>query len=101
MRLEVIRWNGERLPEEESLRQELQADGYDVFHWRDETGVDYQRHSHDADQCLWVIEGEMLFGTEGNEFSLRPGDRLVLPRGTVHTARAGRSGVTYLIGERR
>ena len=31
---------------------------------------------------------------------LAPGDRLMLPRGTVHTATAGPRGATYLIGER-
>ena len=101
MRLEVIRWNGSALPTEESLRLRLQEEGYDVFRWRDESGTDYQMHSHDHDESLWVMQGEMVFGTEGNEFQLRPGDRLILPKGTMHTARAGRDGVTYLIGERR
>jgi quercetin dioxygenase-like cupin family protein len=101
MRLEVIRWNGAAIPDEEVLREQLQGDGYDVFRWRDEAGTDYQRHSHDADECLWVLAGEMLFEAEGSQFHVRAGDRLVLPRGTVHTARAGADGVTYLIGERR
>ncbi len=101
MRLEVIRWNGDELPDEEILRQRLQEEGYDVFRWRDEAGMDYQLHSHDSDQCLWVMSGEMVFGAEGSEFALRRGDRLVLPRGTKHSARSGRDGVTYLIAERR
>ena len=101
MRLEVIRWNGNGTPSEEALREQLQGEGYDVFRWRDESGTDYQRHSHDHDEVLWVVDGEMVFGAEGSEFYLRAGDRLILPKGMVHTARAGRAGVTYLIGERR
>jgi quercetin dioxygenase-like cupin family protein len=79
----------------------MQADGFDVFRWRDEAGTDYQRHSHAHDQLLWVLAGEMIFGAEGNEFYVRAGDRIVLPKGAMHVARSGKGGVTYLIGERR
>lgn len=102
MRLEVVRWNGNgNPPGEDVFRQRLEEEGFDVFHCRDESGTDYQTHSHDSDKSLWVVAGEMVVGAEGSEFSLRPGDRLILPKGTIHTSRAGREGVTYLIGERR
>ena len=100
MRLEVIPWNGNNAPTEDLLRQRLLDEGFDVFHWQDTAGADYQPHSHDHDESLWVIDGEMTFGAAGREFHLRAGDRLMLPKGTVHTARAGSAGVTYLIGER-
>lgn len=100
MRLEVIPWNGGPPPMEEALRQRLTAEGFEVFRWRDTAGTDYQPHSHDHDESLWVVEGEMTFGAAGREFHLRAGDRLMLPKGTIHTAHAGVGGVTYLIGER-
>jgi quercetin dioxygenase-like cupin family protein len=100
MRLEVIRWSDSGVVREDALRERLEQEGFDVFHWRDEAGADYQPHSHDHDETLWVIDGQLTFGAVGREFRLGPGDRLMLPKGTVHTARAGRDGVTYLIGER-
>jgi len=100
VRLEVIPWNGGEPPTADVLQQRLTDEGFDVFRWRDEAGTDYQPHSHDHDESLWVIEGEMTFGAAGREFHLRPGDRLMLPKGTIHTAHAGAAGVTYLIGER-
>jgi quercetin dioxygenase-like cupin family protein len=100
MRLEVISWNGGAPLTEEALRQRLTDEGFEVFHWRDTAGTDYQPHSHDHDESLWVLEGEMTFGVAGRELHLRAGDRLMLPKGTIHTARAGANGVTYLIGER-
>ena len=100
MRLEVIPWNGGPPPTEDMLREQLTDDGFEVFRWRDEVGTEYQPHSHEHDESLWVVEGEMTFGAGGREFHLRPGDRLMLPKGTIHTARAGIDGVTYLIGER-
>jgi quercetin dioxygenase-like cupin family protein len=100
MRLELIPWNGGAQPFEDMLRERLSDEGFQVFRWRDEAGADYQPHSHEHDESLWVLDGEMTFGAGGRAFHLGPGDRLMLPKGTVHTARAGASGVTYLIGER-
>ena len=42
-----------------------------------------------------AVRGEML-----TTWRRAPGDRLMLPQGTVHTAIAGPQGATYLIGER-
>ncbi|HVO26336.1 MAG TPA: cupin domain-containing protein [Candidatus Margulisiibacteriota bacterium] len=100
MRLAVIPWSDATPPTEDAARQQLAQEGFEVFRWRDEAGTDYQPHSHDHDESLWVIEGAMTFGAAGREFHLRAGDRLMLPKGTIHTAHAGASGVTYLIGER-
>lgn len=101
MKLELIPWNGGGKVQEDDLRQSLEDEGFDVFRWRDEAGADYQPHSHDHDESLWVLHGEIVFGAGGRELRLRPGDRLLLPKGTVHTARAGAAGATYLIGELR
>lgn len=84
-----------------ALRRQLEADGFAVWSWSDPPGCDYPPHTHDHDECLWVLAGEINFGAAGCEFRLRPGDRLMLPQGTVHTARAGAAGATYLIGEQR
>lgn len=99
MKLEVIPWNGGGRVLEDDLRQQLEGEGYDVFRWRDEAGADYHPHSHDHDESLWVLDGEIVFGSGGRELRLKPGDRLMLPKGTIHTARPGGIGATYLIGE--
>jgi len=100
MKLERIPWTEAGPPTEEELHRRLASDGFDAFAWEDGAGADYRSHAHDHDESLWVIEGEMTFGAEGGEFRLGPGDRLMLPRGTTHTARAGREGARYLIGQR-
>ena len=101
MQLERIPWPGPDEPAEPTLRRRLEQDGFDVFCWRDAAGADYQPHSHDHDESIWVVEGEISFGVGGRDWRLGPGDRLMLPAGTMHTARAGDHGATYLIGERR
>jgi quercetin dioxygenase-like cupin family protein len=100
MRLEAIRWNGNGPVRVDALQEQLEQEGFTVFRWRDEAGASYEPHSHEHDESLWVVDGELVFGAGGRDYRLRPGDRLMLPRGTVHTARSGAEGATYLIGER-
>jgi quercetin dioxygenase-like cupin family protein len=101
VQLERRPWAGSEAPTEADLLRPLEAEGFSVFCWSDAPGASYTPHSHDHDESLWVLEGEITFGSGGNELRLGPGDRLMLPRGTVHTARAGTQGATYLIGERQ
>ena len=101
MKLERIAWDEAGTPTESGLLQRLEAEGFEAFVWRDDPGADYQPHAHDHDESLWVIAGEITFGAGGEDHRLGPGDRLMLPRGTVHTARAGRDGARYLIGQHR
>jgi quercetin dioxygenase-like cupin family protein len=100
MRFERIPWSGPGAPDESTLRGRLEREGFSVFSWRDAPGANYAPHSHDHDESLWVVDGEITFGAGREELRLGPGDRLMLPRGTVHTAKAGPRGATYLIGER-
>ncbi len=85
---------------EATLEAQLAREGYEVFGWSDAPGASYTAHSHDHDESLWVVDGEITFGVANDELTLGPGDRLMLPKGTVHTARAGGSGARYLIGQR-
>ena len=102
MRLEVIPWTAADPPAEMDLKGRLAADGFgDAFAWTDAPGAHYAAHSHDHDESIWVIAGEVTFGAGGRALRLGPGDRLMLPANTVHTADAGPDGATYLIGERQ
>jgi quercetin dioxygenase-like cupin family protein len=101
VKLEKIAWRGGAPVDAADLRRRLETEGFEVWSWTDHPGADYQPHTHDHDESLWVIAGEISFGAEGREFRLGPGDRLMLPGGTVHTARAGTAGATYLVGEKR
>ena len=100
MRLELIPWPDRDAPTAAMLRERLEHDGFSVFQWTDDARAHYSSHSHDHDESIWVVSGEITFGAGGRQLRLGPGDRLMLPQGTVHTADAGPDGATYLIGER-
>jgi len=99
MRLEFRPWPGGTV-DEETLRARLVEEGFDPFRWNDPGGTTYAPHSHAHDESIWVVEGEITFHVAGQEYRLRPGDRLMLPAGTLHTAHVGNSGAVYLIGQR-
>jgi quercetin dioxygenase-like cupin family protein len=101
MTLARIAWDGREAPTAAELRARLERDGFDSFAWSDAPRAHYEPHSHDHDESIWVVSGEITFAAGGETFRLGPGDRLMLPAGTVHTADAGPAGASYLIGERR
>ena len=100
MVVELIPWSEASPPEEHALRERLARDGFDAFLWSDAPGARYSPHTHDHDESRWVVRGEITFGIDGRSYRLGPGDRLMLPQGTVHEAVAGADGATYWIGER-
>ena len=78
----------------------LARDGFSSFGWTDAPLAHYDEHLHDHDECIWLVAGALSFGAAGRTLALAPGDRLMLPAGTRHTADAGPDGATYLIGQR-
>jgi len=99
--LRRIPWDGDAPPGEATLRRRLESEGFEVIAWRDPADRAYDPHSHDCDESLWVVRGRIAFQVGGERFELGPGDRLLLPRGTQHSAHAGPDGASYLIGQRR
>lgn len=100
MRLEVIRWQEASAPSEAELRERLEREGYSVIAWTDRPNAHYGAHSHERDESIWLVSGRIRFVARGEELALSPGDRLMLPAGTVHVADAGPAGARYLIGEK-
>jgi quercetin dioxygenase-like cupin family protein len=100
MKLERIAWNETGSAAEADLRRRLAADGFAAMAWSDPPRRTYAPHSHDHHECLWCVRGSITFHVAGTDYRLDPGDRLLLPRGTVHGATAGPDGATYLIGEK-
>jgi quercetin dioxygenase-like cupin family protein len=99
--MKIERWQGPGEPDERTLREALEGDGYSVYAWTDGRGATYEPHTHGDDQSHWVLRGALALTVAGVEYVLRPGDRDWLPAGTVHSARVVEGPVTYLIGSKR
>ena len=98
MQFRVTRWSGSHEPTEAALKQRMQAEGLRFYAWSNGPHDVYDAHSHEYDKVIYCVSGSITFGAPGSDrqFTLRPGDRLDLPAGTVHDALVGGEGVLCL-----
>jgi quercetin dioxygenase-like cupin family protein len=97
--IEVEYWDDDAPPDARRLRRQLEVEGYSVFEWTDRPGAVYPPHSHPEDQSHWVLSGALTLIVEGEEYTLRAGDRDRMPAWTVHEAWVeGSEPARYLVG---
>jgi quercetin dioxygenase-like cupin family protein len=71
-------------------RHDLSAQGREVIQARVEIdpGVSSPRHRHPGEEIIYVLEGALEYQVEGKPpVTLRAGDVLFIPAGTVHAAK--------------
>jgi quercetin dioxygenase-like cupin family protein len=86
-------------------RHDLSAPGREVIQARVEIdpGVASARHSHPGEEIIYVLEGSLEYRIEGKPpVTLKPGDVLFIPAGTIHAAKNVGSGpaaelATYVV----
>jgi quercetin dioxygenase-like cupin family protein len=86
----------------DELLAKLRAEADDAHSWSNGPGDRYPAHSHAYEKVLYCAEGSITFRLEadGQDLELAAGDRLVLPPGTVHSARVGHAGCVCVEGRR-
>ena len=86
-------------------RHDLSAPGREVIQVRVELapGVLAARHSHPGEEIVYVLEGSLEYEVEGKPpVTLKAGDVLFIPAGTIHSAKNVGSGngaelATYVV----
>jgi quercetin dioxygenase-like cupin family protein len=71
-------------------RHDLSVPGREVVHVRVDfdPGVAFGRHRHPGEEIVYVLEGSLEYQVEGKPpVTLRTGDVLFIPAGTIHAAR--------------
>ncbi len=66
----------------------------------DAAGKVHHFHTHPVDEILLIISGALKFEWDGGARIVRPGDRILLPAGTVHQSEALEDGAIYAIAMR-
>ena len=75
----------------------LKKQGLECELYSDKPGTKYGRHKHDFDDFIVIVQGQMKLATDRGQWVLKPGDRLDLPKNTVHWAEmVGKVEVQYL-----
>jgi quercetin dioxygenase-like cupin family protein len=76
-------------------RHDLSAPGREVVQARVELdpGVSFPKHWHPGEEIIYVLEGSLEYQLEGKPpVTLKAGDVLFIPAGTIHTAKNVGSG---------
>jgi len=87
--------------DEEKLAAQLQREGFThTYVWADGPNTHYPDHTHPDETAHIILSGEMTLTINGESHLYRAGERCDVPAGARHSARMGRFGCRYLIGER-
>ena len=86
-------------------RHDLSVPGREVIQVRVDLdpGVAFPRHRHPGEEIIYVIEGSLEYEVEGKPpITLKAGDVLFIPAGTIHAAKNVGSGIgaelaTYVV----
>jgi uncharacterized protein YjlB len=94
----VTPWTDSAAPTQSTLRQLMTDEGLDPYSWSNGPFDVYSAHSHSYNKVIYVVQGSITLGLPelGKQLTLKTGDRLDLPAGTVHDACVGAQGVVCL-----
>ncbi|RIK34021.1 MAG: cupin [Chloroflexi bacterium] len=95
MKLDIARWPQAQPPTENDIQQKIRAENLRGYTWSNGPYDEYSAHTHSFDKVLYVLAGSItwLLPQTNQEIETRAGDRIALPRGTVHAAKVGAQGV--------
>jgi len=85
-------------------RHDLSAPGREVIQVRVDfdAGSAAPRHTHPGEEIIYVLEGTLEYQIDGRPMTVKPGDVLFVPAGTVHSVKNVGSGngaelATYVV----
>jgi quercetin dioxygenase-like cupin family protein len=86
----------------DELMTALRGEAASCYSWSNGPNDLYAPHSHPYEKVLYCVDGSITFvlEKEGRRLELKPGERMVLPAGTVHSAIVGPRGCTCIEGQR-
>ncbi|GIL18054.1 MAG: hypothetical protein BroJett040_18050 [Oligoflexia bacterium] len=80
----VTRWQAPIIPNQQQIMSLLEAEGLDPIVEEFNPQQKITEHRHPFTEIRYIVSGEMLFSIAGNQFLMRPGDRVEVPSNTKH-----------------
>jgi mannose-6-phosphate isomerase-like protein (cupin superfamily) len=88
--------------EPKTIASNWAARGFSCDLWTDRLHQQWDDFRHATDELVIVLEGEMEFEVAGRMHHPKPGEELLIPAGTIHSARnRGQTTARWLYGYKR
>jgi quercetin dioxygenase-like cupin family protein len=81
----ITRWQAPLVPSKQQVHMILEQEGLEPFDEVYQPQTKIPDHRHPFAEVRVVVAGEMHFNISGNQFVLRPGDRVEIPANTKHS----------------
>lgn len=78
----ITRWQAPIVPSKHQVHMILESEGLEPFEQIFEPQAKVAEHRKPFAEIRVIISGEMIFNVAGNQFVLRPGDRVEIPGNT-------------------
>jgi quercetin dioxygenase-like cupin family protein len=98
--VEHSRYGGPGAPDPGAIEAALRGEARDVYGWSNAAGDTYGEHEHGYTKLLYCVRGSIDFVlADSRHVAMKPGDRLVLPPRTRHSAIVGPEGCACIEGK--
>lgn len=81
----ITRWQAPIIPNKAQAHLILESEDLEPYEETYEPQMKVNDHRHPFAEVRIVVTGEMIFNISGNQFVLRPGDRVEIPANTRHS----------------
>ena len=78
----------------------MQDDGFNPKLIKDKPGFIYEPHQHPETKYLVCLEGSMKVIVKDKTYDFQPGDKLLIPGNTRHSAIVGKNGCVFFWSEK-
>lgn len=82
--VEIITWKSKSEPTFEELSKFFEDRELSYYEFENVAGYKYQKHSHDYNKFLVMARGKMKWVIDGEEYIVKKGDQIILPKNTNH-----------------
>jgi quercetin dioxygenase-like cupin family protein len=85
---------------QQKIMEAIQKDGFSPILISDSPHFIYKTHHHPETKLLVCLKGSMEVTVEKEQYDFEPGDKLIIPSNTPHSAVVGEKGCTYFWSEK-
>jgi len=82
------------------IEKQIVREGFDPVLIHDHPGFYYSPHEHPETKLLVFLDGSMEVSVGEMSFECQPGDKLIIPGNTTHSARVGPQGCLFYWSEK-